>query len=141
MHRVPKERPIGASRRDGRALEKPCVILHGTWLAESCVMNTTWRKAFICTCLLAAAVGFSACSDATDPVVTKIDCSSVCNRYKECYDDDFNTGKCKDDCENLAEDNDAKQDQLDDCDDCLDDESCTSSTYSCAAACGKFILP
>lgn len=103
-------------------------------------MNTPWRKALLCTSLLAAAIGFSACSDATDPVTTKIDCSSVCNRYEECYDENFDTDKCKDDCENLAEDSDVKQDQLDSCDDCMDDNSCQSATYNCAVPCGKFII-
>jgi hypothetical protein len=113
-------------------------MAHG--LLGSAVMKTTWRKALICSSLLAIAAGFSACSDVTDPVTTKIDCSSVCDRYKECFDDDYNTGKCKDDCENLAEDNDAKQDQLDQCDDCMDDKSCTSATFACAGQCGRFII-
>jgi hypothetical protein len=109
-------------------------------LLNPCVMSTTWRKAFICTSLLAVIAGFSACSDVTDPVTSGIDCASVCNRYKECYDSNYNTGKCKDDCENLAEDNDAKQEQLDQCDDCMDDTSCKSAPFACAAKCGKFIL-
>jgi len=103
-------------------------------------MNTTWRKAIISASLFSITAAFGACSDATDPVVTKIDCASVCNRYQECYNSNFDDDKCKDDCENLAEDSDVKQDQLDACDDCMDDTSCTAATYKCATACGKFII-
>lgn len=103
-------------------------------------MNTPSRKALLSTALLTVAFGFGACSDPKDAVVTKIDCSSVCNRYQDCYNEDFDTDKCKDDCEALAEDNDTKQSQLDDCDDCMDDNSCASSTFNCAGPCGRFIV-
>jgi hypothetical protein len=98
-------------------------------------MKLSWHKPLALFSLAAVLVGFSACSDATDPITNKIDCSSVCNRYKDCFDSNYDVDACKSKCEDDAEDSDKRQDKLDACDDCIDDESCSSATFKCAADC------
>jgi hypothetical protein len=101
-------------------------------------MNTAWTKALAIGGFAALLFG-SACSDATDPIKNKIDCHSVCNRYKDCFDDGYDVDACEDKCENDAEDSDARQNKLDSCDDCIDDKSCSSATFGCATQCAGIV--
>ena len=94
-------------------------------------MHMTLNRLFALISFSAVAIGAAACSD----VETKIDCASVCNRYKDCYDKDYDTSDCKSRCDDYADDSTPRQDRLDACDDCMDDKSCTAATFACAAKC------
>lgn len=81
---------------------------------------------------LAGTVG---CSDTVDEITNNIDCHAVCERYGDCFDADYDVEGCTDKCENRAGSDDDRQRQLRQCDDCIDDRSCTSATFACAADC------
>jgi hypothetical protein len=81
--------------------------------------------------LCSAAVG---CKDAVEDVDEKFDCSAICNKYKECFDKDYDVDKCRDHCEARADDPDSN-DQEQTCSDCIGDMSCGGATFRCADDC------
>ncbi|HYP90078.1 MAG TPA: hypothetical protein VEQ59_18035 [Polyangiaceae bacterium] len=84
---------------------------------------------------LLMALGAVGCSDTVDEISNKVDCHSVCKRYADCFDSDYDVDGCKDKCENSTDSSDARQRKLDSCDDCLDSHSCTGAAFSCADEC------
>jgi hypothetical protein len=95
----------------------------------------------IATILAVLTVGLAAVScDAADKVENKITCADVCNRYKDCFDSDYDVDECTDECEAEANSDEDKDQRLEDCDECIDDESCTSSAFECSTECAGVIL-
>jgi hypothetical protein len=72
---------------------------------------------------------------AADKVEAKIDCHSVCDRYSECLDADYDVSACQSSCEDSIDSGDLSQSDLDDCDNCIDDRSCANATFACATEC------
>jgi hypothetical protein len=75
----------------------------------------------------------------TDEIENRITCADVCNRYQECFDDDYDVSACVDRCEDEATANEQKERRLEACDDCMDNESCVSAVFECGTACGEFV--
>jgi hypothetical protein len=87
---------------------------------------------------LALALLTFSCGEA-DKVENKITCASVCNRYKDCFDSDYDVGNCTDSCEAEANSNNDKDRRLEECDTCIDGQSCTGAAFSCATECAGII--
>lgn len=79
--------------------------------------------------------GLVGCSEAVDDINNSIDCNTVCQRYADCFDGDYDVDGCSDKCENRAGSDDDRQRQLRTCDACIDDRSCTAATFACADDC------
>jgi hypothetical protein len=92
---------------------------------------------FVHVCLLAlvplvfAASSTTGCSD----IKHAYDCDQICNKYKDCFDSNYDTGTCASKCRNHASDDDAYGDKADACQACIDDKSCAGSTFQCASEC------
>ena len=69
------------------------------------------------------------CSD----VKNAYNCDQICDRYKDCFDDNYDNTECQNDCEASADD-DGYAEKAEDCESCLDSKSCTES-FSCADEC------
>lgn len=69
-----------------------------------------------------------------------VDCNDVCNRYQSCYDSSYDTAACRDRCETLVDAEGGDPRAANECDTCMDDRSCASAVFSCAAPCAG-ILP
>lgn len=95
-------------------------------------------KYLVLSSLIFAFVG-AACSDATDPIVNRITCGDVCGRYKDCFDEDYDVESCTDRCENDATADEEKEEQLESCSACIDDESCTAAVFECTTECAAFV--
>ena len=68
------------------------------------------------------------------------DCQSVCNRYHDCYNADYDVDACRDRCESDASNSDDKQNKLDACHDCIGDQnSCVSDIANCVQSCRAFV--
>ena len=89
--------------------------------------------------LLVSVAGVS-CS-AADPITNKFDCHDVCQRYSDCYPAaDYDVDACTNRCESDASNSDQKQAKLDDCHDCIgENSSCISDIASCASSCSAFV--
>jgi hypothetical protein len=73
--------------------------------------------------------------DAADDIEATIDCDSVCSRYSECFDRNYDVSACRNRCEDSIDTGDLAQSNLDDCENCIDDRSCADATFSCATEC------
>jgi len=73
--------------------------------------------------------------DAADEIEAEIDCNSVCSRYSDCFNEDYDISECQDRCEDSIDRGDLAQSDLDECENCIDDRSCTDATFSCATEC------
>lgn len=67
------------------------------------------------------------------------DCIKICDKYAECIDDDINKSDCVDHCEDQGDADPDFAQQADDCEKCIDDESCTAATIECAGTCGPVV--
>ena len=79
-----------------------------------------------------AAVG---CSDAKNVV----SCADVCDKYKSCINSDYDVVSCTTKCEDMANDSANRQRQLDSCDSCIQDRSCTGAVFNCSVECASVI--
>ena len=89
------------------------------------------KKAWLIPVALFLAFG----CDAADEIEAEIDCRSVCDRYSECFDGDYDVSACQNDCENSIDSGELEQSDLDECDSCIEDRSCADATFSCATEC------
>jgi len=92
--------------------------------------------------LLALAIaGFAIvdCSSTVDEVTTRIDCRTVCKRYADCFQSDYDVDGCSDKCDNSGEADAERQRRLKMCDACIDEPSCTAATFNCADACAGIV--
>ncbi len=87
---------------------------------------------------VAATIGafaIGACSSTVDEVTNSIDCHTVCQRYADCFNADYDVDGCSDKCANSADADNERQRKLKMCDTCIDDRSCPASTFNCADDC------
>ena len=95
------------------------------------------RNRLICAGFMAVglALGAVGCSSTVDEVTNKIDCHTVCKRYADCFNSDYDVDGCTDRCENNADSSDARQNKLQACDNCIDDKSCSGAAFNCTDEC------
>ena len=62
----------------------------------------------------------------------------ICDRYRDCFDADYDTAACRNRCEDNADADESFADHADDCENCLDDRSCTGS-FACVAECSGIV--
>ena len=89
--------------------------------------------------LVAAAAAFAGCGEATVEVTNTVNCASVCGRYADCFDSDFDVDGCTDRCEDEADASESREERLQACDSCIDDRSCTDATFNCASECAGIV--
>ena len=88
------------------------------------------KIAFASMIALAALLSTVGCDD----IDRAFDCSQICDRYRDCFDADYNVDACVDKCEDRAGDSEEFDDHADDCENCLDDRSCGES-FACVGQC------
>ena len=93
-----------------------------------------------CLRMLAAMIAgcaLLACSDAADDIDQFADCTAICDRYQECFDDNYDTSRCTDRCEDMDRRN--EMEAVDDCESCIDDRSCAEAVFPCAVECAGIV--
>lgn len=75
------------------------------------------------------------CSDAKNAV----SCAEVCDKYKSCVNSDYDVASCTSTCEDKANDSADRQSQLDSCDSCIQDRSCSGAVFNCTTECATVI--
>jgi hypothetical protein len=95
-------------------------------------MRMSKVMSFCCAVLLTAAAGACGKDDPITAIDRGTDCAQICDKYKECFMSDYNVDDCTDSCTDMT-DEDAT-DRIDDCENCLDDTSCTE-TPGCTTEC------
>jgi hypothetical protein len=79
-------------------------------------------------------LGFASC----DKAENALDCASICDRYKDCWNKDFDSGKCRTDCRTKANNDTGFEAKVDMCAACIEDKSCSGS-FACVADCTPVI--
>ena len=92
-------------------------------------------KTLIFTGLLAFGTALLGCG----AVENAIDCDGICNRYKTCYDLNYDVGACASRCRDNANADKDFMRKTDACNDCVGDKSCASATFNCAVQCGGIV--
>jgi hypothetical protein len=72
-------------------------------------------------------------------VENAIDCHSVCDRYKSCYDSSYDVDGCAQKCRDNSSNDSSFQQKADECDACIGDKSCASATFNCATQCAGIV--
>jgi hypothetical protein len=93
------------------------------------------RSLFAISLVFALAAGCSA----KDDIEQEIDCHSICDRYSECFDADYDVSACQDSCEDSVDADPSYMDKVDACENCIDDRSCTNATFACATECAGIV--
>ncbi len=68
-----------------------------------------------------------------------IDCQGICDRYKSCFDANYNVSACADRCRSNAKADSAYKAKSDACKSCIDTASCTAAIFSCGTNCGSIV--
>lgn len=68
---------------------------------------------------------------ACDKVDEAFDCRAICKELKTCVVTDLDVDECADRCFDTVEEDDALADQADQCEECIDDNSCRDITTQC----------
>ena len=67
------------------------------------------------------------------------DCQSVCSRYRDCYQADYDVAKCRDNCRTRSDNDPSVRAAADACETCIDEKSCLSAPFSCGASCSAIV--
>jgi hypothetical protein len=92
--------------------------------------------------LLIGAAGFLGChvvSDTVNNIDEATDCDQVCARYADCFDSQYDEAACRSRCENRAAMVSGFADELDVCETCMDDKSCSEASFNCSDACDQIV--
>jgi hypothetical protein len=110
---------LDAARRLARRVNSSARMMFKLGLASLCSMTLV----------------FAVTSAGCDSVDRIYDCSSICNAYKDCVDDDYDVAACTSECRDNAAESESYEDRADDCQECIDDRSCAGAVFGCAAEC------
>ncbi|HEY1097921.1 MAG TPA: hypothetical protein VGF99_03295 [Myxococcota bacterium] len=98
--------------------------------------------AFSTFAILAAIAGTAACDgpfSGDEGSAFETDCRQICEKYEDCVDDDTDIDDCTADCVENSVESDNFQEEVDNCEECLDGESCIESVFGCSSECGEVI--
>lgn len=66
-------------------------------------------------------------------------CSEICEKLRECADDELGVNDCADRCTDAVEEGDAPENDVEDCAECVDDHTCREVPRECSVC--EDILP
>ena len=101
-------------------------------------MLKSFRLALVLTLSAGCALSLAACG-AEKELENEIDCQSICQRYSDCFDADYDVSGCQDRCENDVDGGELTFNEVDACSDCIDDRSCANGTLSCVTECAGIV--
>jgi len=98
-------------------------------------MNIKLTKSFFLaiastTTLLLCGLAVPACQTVDEA----FDCRSICQRYADCVDSNYDVSTCASDCRDQADESEAFSDKADACEACIDERAC-SETFPCIDEC------
>jgi hypothetical protein len=87
------------------------------------------------TVMYSLALALTACG----AIDNAVKCDEICDRYKTCFNADYDVPACATRCRSNSKDDTSYTRQVDICSACINDQSCTSATFSCASSCGNVV--
>jgi hypothetical protein len=98
------------------------------------------KRMLLCLPLAFVLAGLAGACGVKDKIETKIDCHSICQRYSDCFDKSYDVSACESRCENKVDQKTLTVNDVDECSDCIDGNSCTGGAISCATECASILL-
>ncbi|MFO0619730.1 MAG: hypothetical protein U0414_44510 [Polyangiaceae bacterium] len=98
--------------------------------------------AFVALALFGGAATFLGChviSDTANNIDEATDCDQVCARYADCFDSQYDQSTCRARCENRAATVTGFADDLDACENCMDDKACSEASFNCSGTCDQIV--
>ncbi len=92
------------------------------------------RSIIYCAAMVLALMPL-ACEDDAEVVETNTTCAQVCDRYQECIDSDLDVENCTANCADRASEGENFAEQINSCNDCLQNRRCPSSVFNCTTEC------
>lgn len=71
-----------------------------------------------------------------DAAENAVNCVQICNRYKDCYNKDYDSSACQTRCRTNANSDSSYMGKASACEACMDDKSCASAAFSCPPCLG-----
>ena len=97
-------------------------------------------RRIVTQCLLFCAVVLASLAPLScDAVDTAFDCESVCSRYRDCYDANYDVDHCRQSCRSRAANDPNVKGAADTCEACIGDKSCVSATFQCGSSCSSIV--
>lgn len=72
---------------------------------------------------------------AAEEIDQELDCKTICDRYADCFDEDYDVEECQSNCSQKAEQDRDHADKVNACEACIDDRSCSEGTFKCTTKC------
>ena len=63
------------------------------------------------------------------------DCHNICKRYHDCFDQNYGIQSCEERCRDNANSDSSYYQKVDNCDACMDNNTCSSALFTCSAQC------
>jgi hypothetical protein len=64
-------------------------------------------------------------------------CSDLCNRYQDCFDNNYDVNACNSRCQTLANNNQIADERANACQNCMNENSCAmATTFNCPDCAG-----
>ncbi len=67
------------------------------------------------------------------------DCRDICKRYKDCFDQNYGTQSCEERCRDNANSDSNYYRKVDNCDACIDNNTCTAAVFTCGIDCSGVV--
>lgn len=90
-------------------------------------------------CAAGLGLGVLAGGASCDKADEIFDCQSVCSKYKECIQSDYDVGGCRSRCSEKSEKDTDFRRKADVCEACISNRSCTGATFNCATECAGIV--
>lgn len=98
--------------------------------------TTTLMTALVSALLVLSTFG---CGEAADDIANTYNCARVCDRYRDCFDSDYDAQTCAENCENKADDDTEYANTVNSCEACIDSRSCSETLFPCASECSSVV--
>ena len=98
-------------------------------------MRKRFAPLLLSCAMLLVSLGALSC----DSLDTAFDCESVCSRYRDCYDANYDVGRCRESCRSRAASDPNVKGAADTCEACIGDMSCVSATFQCGSSCSSIV--
>ena len=70
-----------------------------------------------------------------NPIDAAIDCHSICSRYSECWDANYDVGACEARCRDHSSTDTSYRRNADQCNACIHDRACATVAFNCTLEC------
>ena len=68
-----------------------------------------------------------------------LDCNSICNRYKNCFDANYDVAACASRCRSHSASDTNYRRAADTCNACITDRACATAVFSCGGECSTVV--